>query len=85
MKNNYIKLSNYLIIKFSTKILSNSLVAFKSFFKDNSLKGKYHKVLKNGVYNENEIIKKINIKKLYNIPTDAFVVGHIGRYILLKS
>ena len=85
LKNTYVKLFNYLIIKFSTKILSNSSEAFKSFFNSSTLKGKYHRVLRNGVYNENEIIKKINIRSFYDIPANAFVVGHIGRYTPAKN
>lgn len=85
LKSIYVKLSNFLIIKFSTKILSNSSEAFKAFFSSSALKGKYHRVLRNGVYNENEIIKKINIRNFYGIPTDAFVVGHVGRYTPAKN
>ena len=85
LKNRYIKIINFLTKKFSTKMLSNSSEAFVNFYKPNILNNKYHRVIKNGVYNENDFIKKIDIRSNLGIPLNAFVVGHIGRYIEAKN
>ena len=85
IKNCYIKIINFLTNKFSTKILSNSQQAFNNFFNSKSLKNKYHKVIRNGVYKENDFLKYSDIRSQYGIPIDAFVIGHVGRYTLAKN
>lgn len=84
-KNQYIKILNSLTLYFSTKILSNSVQALKYFFNSDSLKNKYHKIIRNGVYDENELVPINDYRKIYGIPKDAFVIGHIGRYTYAKN
>lgn len=85
LKNCYIKTLNYLIKRFSTKILSNSSEAFNSFFSKNFIKKKYHKVIKNGVYSKDEFLIVDDVRNFYGIPADAFVIGHVGRYSWAKN
>lgn len=90
-KANYFKLFyttilHRLTLFFSTKILSNSQEAFNNFYKNDSLNKKYHKVIKNGVYNSNiDLISKEDIRKKLMIPQNAFVIGTVGRYAPSKN
>ena len=85
LKKVYISLSNYLILRFSTKILSNSLASLRNFFGSNKLTNKYNRVLKNGVYDAREVTSKIDIRGLYGIPSDAYLIGHVGRFTPAKN
>lgn len=87
IKNIYNKTMNYLTFYNSTKILSNSQTALDYFFPN---KGIYKfEVIYNGI-DSNNIIKynqdkKNKIRNLLNIPNDAFVIGHTGRYDIAKN
>jgi len=71
-------------LRLSTKILSNSNTALRSFFKcqQNNL----FKIIKNGIpYIPSENYNKKDIYAKYKIPENSFVVGHIGRFVKQKN
>ncbi len=86
-KNFYNKLSNYLVYKYSTKILSNSKASIDFFFANRFVDDRF-KVIYNGL--DIESIDKINVssnnlKQEINIPENAFIVCHSGRLDKAKN
>ena len=74
---------NKLTFYFSTKILSNSYDALHFFYSDkiNEEKNKF-RVIRNGLPLA-KFNNKININQLresINIPNEAFLIGHVGRF-----
>lgn len=85
LKKLYNELMKYLIFKFSTVILSNSEAAFDYFYKVDWRKICRFKVILNGL-NSDPFIQEIeSLRAELNIPNEAFVVGHTGRYNLAKN
>jgi glycosyltransferase involved in cell wall biosynthesis len=83
----YTKISNRLVKKFSTKILSNSFAALDYFHPDWKETREKYEVIYNGVPAA-PYLKKINKKKIrekYKIPHNAFVIGHVGRFVAGKN
>lgn len=81
----YSKLVNYLTFKFSTAILSNSEAAFDCFYKVDWRKNCRFKVAPNGL-NPDPFIQTIDsLRAELNIPNEAFVIGHTGRYNQAKN
>ena len=70
----------------STKILSNSYAALDFFFPKRSKMSKKYKVIYNGI-NLNDISHetKEKLRKEFNIPLNAFVIGHTGRCNFAKN
>lgn len=80
------KFLNKLVSRYSTKILANSNYAMKYFFKGKILNSKY-KVIYNGVNKDqfSVYLDKNEAKFKLNLPSDIFLVGHIGRYDSSKN
>ncbi len=79
----YNALVNKLVLKYSTSILSNSEAAFKFFFED-KIDHRFD-VIYNGIDAEKFLNCDENIRKELNIPEEAFVIGHVGRYAREKN
>jgi glycosyltransferase involved in cell wall biosynthesis len=83
----YAKISNLLVSIFATRVLSNSVAALDYFHPEwNNSSGKYE-VIYNGVPSDPYFkeIDKENVRKNYTIPNNAFVVGHVGRFVHVKN
>lgn len=80
--NKYVKILTY---KYATNILSNSKAAFDFFFKDIWKNESRFQVIYNGINPEIFINEKSNLRKELNIPHNAFVVGHTGRFNEAKN
>jgi len=84
LRRTYIKICMLINLRLSTKILSNSNTALRSFFKyqQNNL----FKIIKNGIpYIPSENYNKKDIYAKYKIPENSFLVGHIGRFVKQKN
>lgn len=79
--NNFIKHITYIN---ATHILSNSQSAFNFYFKKSELDERFH-VIYNGIDAEKFNINNLNLRNKLNIPQDAFVVGHTGRFNPAKN
>lgn len=65
----------------ATDILSNSKVALDTFYKGYEWQQDHRfEVIYNGIDSEKFLASKSNLRSKLNIPENAFVVGHIGRY-----
>lgn len=74
-----------LTYKYATNILSNSMAAFDFFYRDHWRANKRFKVIYNGINSESIINEKNDLRIELNIPEDAFVIGHTGRYNKYKN
>jgi glycosyltransferase involved in cell wall biosynthesis len=78
----YNNLVNWLVFKYATKILSNSQHAIDFFFPYIQKKDKRFKVIPNGIdsamFQSKET--KEEARGFFHLPTDRFIVGHVGRY-----
>lgn len=88
LKDTYRVFLEKLILKFSTRILSNSRAALEYFY-SNSYKERNDKfqVIYNGINIEqfSAIGNKDKEKQNLNIPKQSFVIGHVGRYDSQKN
>lgn len=79
------KITKSLVFKYSTRILSNSQMAFDAFFKGKC--DSRFKVIYNGLdpmlFDVSD--SKKEIRKDLNLPLDAFIVGHTARYHPVKN
>ena len=83
----YAKICNLFVKLFATKILSNSQAALDYFHPNwNENKVKYE-VIYNGVPSEPYLreIDRASLRRSFRIPNNAFVVGHVGRYVAGKN
>lgn len=78
-------LLKYLTFKYSTDILSNSITAFQYFYPKVWNTNKKFSVIYNGIIHEEFSANLTNLRGEFNIPKDAFVVGHVGRYSYAKN
>lgn len=77
----YNKIINKITFKTATHILSNSKAAFNHFYKGyNWQTDTRFQVIYNGVKAEDFISVSDSLREGFNIPADAFVIGHVGRY-----
>ena len=83
----YNKMMNKMVKNYSTFILSNSLSAFDFFHGSLYQKDKRFKVIKNGVNAElfSKRLNKLSLRKKYDLPKDAFLIGHVGRLNSAKN
>ncbi|MGA6119767.1 glycosyltransferase [Sphingobacterium anhuiense] len=80
--NNWVK---SLVFKYATDILSNSQAALNYFFNNKWETDSRFEVIYNGVNSSDFLKHKNNLRKEFNIPADAFVVGHTGRFDVAKN
>ena len=77
----YNKFVNQLTLTNATDILSNSKAALNHFYKHYNWKNDSRfEVVYNGIDAEQFLNSKENLRKEFNIPISAFVVGNIGRF-----
>ncbi|WP_312697186.1 glycosyltransferase [Sphingobacterium mizutaii] len=84
-KNWFNNLMRNLTIKFSTRILTNSKAALKFYFNSIYENNKKFKVIYNGINSEKFLKEEHDLRKEFNLPDNAFVVGHVGRYNPAKN
>src|SRR5690606_6427639 len=79
------KFYNKLVFKNSTDIVFNSNEAIRYFFNNQKIDERF-KVIFNGI-NVPNFTKdnNTNLRKKFNIPKNAFVIGHTGRYNTAKN
>ena len=91
-KNNFFRelysfFTNRLVLYFSSKIFSNSKLAFQYFFSSNDYSKNVFKIIDNGV--DSRVFKKMSykdtLKEKYGMPLDKTIVGHVGRYDSAKN
>lgn len=77
----YNKIINKITFKTATHILSNSKAAFNHFYKGYDWQNDSRfQVIYNGIKAEDFINIFGSLREEFNIPADAFVIGHVGRY-----
>ena len=83
----YANWMNRLVNRHATKILSNSLYALEVFFPYRKPDDRRFRVIPNGVDAEMFSVKenREEARQAFNIPADAFVIGHVGRYDPAKN
>jgi len=85
------KLYNYfvhrLVLRYATRILSNSAYALQFFFGPTSSSDPRFQVINNGVDKSSftGTIDKSTARALFKLPNDTFIVGHVGRYDSSKN
>jgi glycosyltransferase involved in cell wall biosynthesis len=72
-------------IRNATNILSNSKAAFNFFFPGKWKHDSRFEVIYNGINPIPFIKEKNDLRSEYNIPKNAFVVGHTGRFNVAKN
>tara|TARA_R110002012_G_scaffold321781_1_gene551364 strand:- start:1799 stop:2893 length:1095 start_codon:yes stop_codon:yes gene_type:complete len=80
--NNYL---NFLIPKVATSVLANSKAALNFFFENIWEKDEQYGIVYNGIDQFSFLTTKKDLRKELNIPLNAFVVGHVGRYNIAKN
>lgn len=81
--NSFVKFLTY---HCSTKILSNSQAAFNYFYPNKSNDNYKFEVIYNGIDVKSiPLCSKSEVKAEFNIPKEAFVVGHVGRFCYAKN
>lgn len=85
LKSIYSSWVNYLVRKNATNILSNSKAAFEFFHKPFWQKDKRYQVIYNGLDTKQFTDVATNLRAELNIPSNAFVVGHTGRFNQAKN
>jgi glycosyltransferase involved in cell wall biosynthesis len=87
LKKMYFRITQYFVLVFSNHILSNSTQALRIFYPNKFLNNKKFKVLFNGI--SPAVVEASESKSFYrnkyNIASNAFVVGHVGRYDKAKN
>jgi len=83
----YNKMSNLLLRKNATKILSNSETALKNFYGNTYQRNSKYKIIKNGVSatDFNIDVSKITAREKLNLPQNKFIIGHVGRFDPAKN
>ena len=85
IKNTYNRFVNRLVYSFSMDILSNSNVAFDTFFKADQTNDNRFKVVPNGVdlgqtNSDMDVQTSRTLRKKYRIHQNKIIIGHVGRY-----
>lgn len=80
--NNFVKKLTY---KYASGILSNSYAAFDFFYPQRNKDPRF-KVIYNGIDTANLFqANKEELRREFNLPSTAFVIGHTGRYVYAKN
>lgn len=85
LRNLYNKWVNNLVFTHSTDILSNSKAGLNYFFPKGWESDLRFKVIYNGVNPQQLLTEKNNLRKKLSIPSDAYVIGHTGRFDPAKN
>ncbi|MBW6492544.1 MAG: glycosyltransferase [Lentimicrobium sp.] len=83
----YNDLVNWFVFNYATKILSNSQHAIDFFFPYRQIRDKRFRVIPNGIDPDMFEMKetKEEARKFFHLPTNRFIVGHVGRYDPAKN
>ena len=81
----YDKVVKKLTYKYATNILSNSKAAFDFFFTDIWRKDNRFQVIYNGIDASKFEVGNKNLRDEFEIPENAFVIGHTGRFNVAKN
>lgn len=84
-RNTYNFITNKLVKKYATDILSNSKAGLNYFFADQWQNNQRFEVIKNGVNAELFLKESGDLRGELNIPNTAYVIGHTGRYNSAKN
>lgn len=84
-KSMYNDLVRKLVLKYSTSILSNSQAAFDYFFPGKWQSNIKFNIVYNGIDASSFTKNAVTLRKEMHIPSEAFVVGHTGRYNPAKN
>jgi len=78
---------NRLVLKYSTKILSNSKSALDFFFKNKYPNNFRFKIINNGVNPKifHSDFDKTKLRRKYGLPLDKKIIGHVGRFDIAKN
>lgn len=80
LKLKYNHFITWLLPKVATRILSNSKTALNHFYGDIWLNNPKFKIIYNGLDAQDFLGKGYSLRAELSIPSNAFVVGHVGRY-----
>lgn len=83
LKKIYNNFLNFVVYNTATNILSNSKAALLFFFKKQN--DKRFEVIYNGIDASGFLNSDKNLRKELNIPNDAFVISHVGRFTQAKN
>jgi glycosyltransferase involved in cell wall biosynthesis len=82
-------LYNYYVNKlakvYATDLLSNSIAGFEFFFSSMWEKDPRFKVIYNGLNCSEFLKEKRNLRSEFDIPSDAYIIGHTGRFNEAKN
>lgn len=81
----YISIMNYLVRNFTTSILANSKAAMNFYFGETWRNKSKYEVIYNGIDPINFVSEVNDLRRELNIPMNAFVIGHTGRYNEAKN
>ena len=82
-KKKYNSFLNFVVLNAATSILSNSKAALRFFFKKQN--DKRFEVIYNGLDASSFLNSTKNLREELNIPNDAFVISHVGRFTEAKN
>lgn len=87
LKNIYSNMMRGFVKLYSTAILSNSSAAFHFFFPEIHLRDERFQIVKNGVDVElfSKNYDKAFLRKKYDLPEEAYLIGHVGRWNPAKN
>lgn len=83
LKKSYNNFLNFVVFNTATSILSNSKAALLFFFKNQN--DKRFEVIYNGIDAAGFLNSGKNLREELNIPKDAFVISHVGRFTEAKN
>lgn len=84
-RNIYNRFVKYLVVMYSTNILSNSIAAFDYFHPHRWKKDNRFDVVYNGINPLSFLNEKDDLRNEFYIPDAAFVIGHTGRFNEAKN
>jgi glycosyltransferase involved in cell wall biosynthesis len=71
--------------KNATKVLTNSYAGMDFYFPNRDVYSEKYLVIYNGINALKFKNEPSNFRLIYNIPDDAFLIGHVGRFNLAKN
>lgn len=80
----YDKLVKKINYRFATNILSNSQAAFDFFYTKKEQDERF-RVIYNGIDATKFNLDNVNLRNEFNIPENAFIIGHTGRFNVAKN
>ncbi|MGJ7457478.1 glycosyltransferase [Halomonas sp. RA08-2] len=85
IRNLYNQWARSLVYKYATNIIANSESGFDYFFSPTWKKDKRFSVIYNGVDSSDFLAEQDDLRNEFSIPSQAYVVGHTGRFNPAKN